>query len=252
MTTSGTAAFNLDLNNIIEEAFERSGAEMRTGYDLRTARRSLNLLLAEWANRGINLWTIEQGEIALVQGQSTYALPVDTVDLLDHVVRTGTGQNQTDINITRISMSTYATIPNKNSQGRPIQVWVNRQSGAKYPINGEEPNTTNLLTGINAPNINVWPMPDQNSYYTFVYWRMRRMQDAGNGVNTQDIPFRFLPCLVAGLSYYLAMKLPEGQPRLDRLKMDYEEQWMLASGEDREKASVRFVPRNSFVAGGGY
>lgn len=252
MTTSGTAAFNLDLNNIIEEAFERSGAEMRTGYDLRTARRSLNLLLAEWANRGINLWTIEQGEIALVQGQSTYALPVDTVDLLDHVVRTGTGQNQTDINITRISMSTYATIPNKNSQGRPIQVWVNRQSGAKYPINGEEPNTTNLLTGVNAPNINVWPMPDQNSYYTFVYWRMRRMQDAGNGVNTQDIPFRFLPCLVAGLSYYLAMKLPEGQPRLDRLKMDYEEQWTLASGEDREKASVRFVPRNSFVAGGGY
>ena len=252
MTTSGTAAFNLDLNNIIEEAFERSGAEMRTGYDLRTARRSLNLLLAEWSNRGINLWTIEQGEIALVQGQSTYALPVDTVDLLDHVVRTGTGQNQTDINITRISMSTYATIPNKNSQGRPIQVWVNRQSGAKYPINGEEPNTTDLLTGVNAPNINVWPMPDQNSYYTFVYWRMRRMQDAGNGVNTQDIPFRFLPCLVAGLSYYLAMKLPEGQPRLDRLKMDYEEQWTLASGEDREKASVRFVPRNSFVAGGGY
>jgi hypothetical protein len=126
MTTSGTQAFNLDLNNLIEEAFERCGAELRTGYDMRTARRSLNLLTIEWANRGINLWTIEEGSIPMVQGQITYDLPVDTIDLLDSVIRTSSGTGQTDINISRISVSTYATIPNKNAQGRPIQVWIDR------------------------------------------------------------------------------------------------------------------------------
>jgi hypothetical protein len=246
MTTSGTSSFNLDLNNLIEEAFERCGLELRTGYDIRTARRSLNLLTIEWANRGINLWTIEQGSIPLVQGQITYDLPVDTIDLLDHVVRTQTGIEQTDINISRISVDTYSTIPNKNAQGRPIQVWVNRQSGAKYPVNGNEPSTTNPITGVNAPNINVWPVPEQSNYYTFVYWRLRRLQDAGNGVNTQDIPFRMLPCLVAGLAYYLAMKLPEALPRVEMLKMAYEEQWNLASSEDREKASLRIAPRVLF------
>lgn len=246
MTTSGTNTFNLDLNNLIEEAFERAGVEIRTGYDFRTARRSLNLLTIEWANRGINLWTIEEGTIALTQGTITYALPVDTIDLIEHVVRTQTGQEQTDININRISVSTYASIPNKNAQGRPIQVWIDRQSGAKYPINGNEPNTTNPNTGVNPPNINVWPAPDQSNYYTFVYWRMRRMQDAGNGTNTQDIPFRMLPCLVAGLAYYIAMKIPDALPRLEMLKMSYEEQWQLASGEDREKAPLRLVPREMF------
>lgn len=246
MTTSGSNLFNLDLNNIVEEAFERCGAELRTGYDLRTARRSLNLLTIEWANRGINLWTIEQGEIQLEQGRITYPLPVDTIDLLDMVIRTQTGIQQTDININRISESTYSTIPNKNAQGRPIQVWVNRQSGATYPINGNEPNTTDLITGVNHPNINVWPCPDQDNYYTFVYWRLRRIQDAGNGVNTQDIPFRLLPCLVAGLAYYLCMKVPEGLARHDVLKASYEEQWNLASSEDREKASLRLTPRQYF------
>jgi len=246
VTTSGTNTFNLDLNNLIEEAFERAGVEIRTGYDFRTARRSLNLLTIEWANRGINLWTIEEGTIALTQGTITYALPVDTIDLIEHVVRTQTGQEQTDININRISVSTYASIPNKNAQGRPIQVWIDRQSGAKYPINGNEPNTTNPNTGVNPPNINVWPAPDQSNYYTFVYWRMRRMQDAGNGTNTQDIPFRMLPCLVAGLAYYIAMKIPDALPRLEMLKMSYEEQWQLASGEDREKAPLRLVPREMF------
>jgi len=246
MTTSGTNTFNLDLNNLIEEAFERAGVEIRTGYDFRTARRSLNLLTIEWANRGINLWTIEEGTIALTQGTITYALPVDTIDLIEHVVRTQTGQEQTDININRISVSTYASIPNKNAQGRPIQVWIDRQSGATYPINGNEPNTTNPNTGVNPPNINVWPAPDQSNYYTFVYWRMRRMQDAGNGTNTQDIPFRMLPCLVAGLAYYIAMKIPDALPRLEMLKMSYEEQWQLASGEDREKAPLRLVPREMF------
>ena len=147
MTTSGTAAFNLDLNSLVEEAFERCGSELRSGYDLRTARRSLNLLTIEWANTGINLWTVEQGEIPLVQGQAVYDLPVDTIDLLDHVVRTGTGQNQTDININRISVSTYSTIPNKNAQGRPIQVWINRQSGATYP--------DGVTTTVKNPQINV-------------------------------------------------------------------------------------------------
>ncbi len=243
MTTSGNTTFNLDLNNLIEEAFERCGLELRTGYDMRTARRSLNLLTIEWANRGINLWTVEQGSIPLVQGQLTYDLPIDTIDLLDHVVRTQSGINQTDINISRISVDTYSTIPNKNAQGRPIQVWINRQSGAKYPVNGNEPITTNPVTGVNAPNINLWPVPEQSNFYTFVYWRLRRIQDAGNGVNTQDIPFRMLPCLVAGLAYYLSMKLPEALPRVEMLKMSYEEQWNLASSEDREKASLRIAPR---------
>ena len=236
MTTTGTQSFNLDLNSLIEEAFERAGAELRTGYDFRTARRSLNLLTIEWANRGINLWTIEQGSIAMVQGQITYNLPVDTIDLLDHVIRTQSGIDQTDINITRISVSTYASIPNKNAQGRPIQVWIDRQSGATEPT-----------TGINYPTINVWPAPEQSNYYTFVYWRLKRIQDAGNGTNTQDIPFRMLPCLVAGLAYYLAMKIPEAAPRIEMLKASYEEQWMLASSEDREKAAIRLAPRQMFI-----
>jgi hypothetical protein len=234
MTTTNTTTFNLDLNNLVEEAFERCGSELRTGYDMRTARRSLNLLTIEWANRGINLWTVDQGTIALTQGTISYNLPVDTIDLLDHVVRTGTGQNQSDINITRISSSTYSTIPNKNAQGRPIQVWVDRQSGATEP------------SGVAYPTINVWPAPDQSNYYTFVYWRLRRIQDAGNGVNTQDIPFRFLPCMVAGLAYYLSLKIPEAMNRIEMLKMAYEEQWNLASTEDRDKASLRLAPREMF------
>ena len=238
MTTSGTAAFNLDLNDIIEEAYERCGVELRTGYELRTARRSLNLLFADWANRGINLWTIEQGSIPLVQGQIAYDLPVDTVDLLEHVIRTGAGNEatQADLTISRISVSTYATIPNKLQQGRPIQVWVNRQSGTTEP------------SGVNYPQINVWPAPDGGQTYTFVYWRMRRIQDAGNGTSTQDIPFRFLPCLVAGLAYYLALKIPEALQRLQPLKAMYDEAWDLAAGEDREKAPDRLVPRRMYIS----
>jgi hypothetical protein len=238
MTTSGAATFNLELKDIVEEAFERCGSELRTGYDLKTARRSMNLLFADWANRGINLWTIEQGQITLVQGQATYDLPVDTVDLLEHVIRTQAGSvpNQSDLTITRISVSTYATIPNKLAQGRPIQVWIDRQSGATTP------------TGVNAPTINVWPTPDNAQTYTFVYWRMRRIQDAGEGgTKTQDIPFRFLPCLVAGLSYYLSLKIPDALPRLPELKSQYDEAWELAAGEDREKAADRLVPRQMYI-----
>ena len=235
MTTSGTTAFNLNLNDLVEEAFERCGAELRTGYDLRTARRSLNLLTIEWANRGINLWTIEQGSIPMVQGQITYELPVDTIDLLEHVIRTQTGQGQTDITINRISIDTYSTIPNKNAQGRPIQVWINRQSGADYPVDG-----------VAYPNINVWPAPDQSNYYTFVYWRLRRLQDAGDGVTTQDIPFRFLPCMVAGLAYHLSLKIPGALERSQMLKAEYEELWQQAADEDREKAPLRIAPRQYF------
>ena len=235
MTTSGTSAFNLNLNELVEEAFERCGAELRTGYDLRTARRSLNLLTIEWANRGINLWTIEQGQIAMVQGQIVYDLPVDTIDLLDHVIRTQTGQGQTDINISRISIDTYSTIPNKNAQGRPIQVWINRQSGATEPV-----------SGVAYPQINVWPAPEQSNYYTFVYWRLRRIQDAGNGVTTQDIPFRFLPCMVAGLAYHLSLKIPGAMERSPMLKAMYDEAWQQAADEDREKASLRIAPRQMF------
>jgi hypothetical protein len=245
MTTSGTTAFNLNLNELVEEAFERCGAELRTGYDLRTARRSLNLLTIEWANRGINLWTIEQGEIPMVQGQITYPLPVDTIDLLEHVIRTQTGQGQTDINISRISVDTYSTIPNKNAQGRPIQVWINRQSGATYPVGGQ-PEGTDPITGVDHPNINVWPAPEQSNYYTFVYWRLRRIQDAGTGVTTQDIPFRFIPCMVAGLAYHLSKKIPGALERSQMLKMEYEELWQQAADEDREKAPLRIAPRQMF------
>lgn len=244
--TTSTTGFNPTLNEIFEEAFERVGLELRTGYDFRTARRSLNFLLGEWANRGINLWTIEQGSINLVQGQTTYDLPNDTVDLIEHVIRTDSGQgpNQTDLNITRISVSTYSTIPNKLAQGRPIQVWINRQSGQ----------TTDLLGATPAySQINVWPAPDQgtqlNPYYVFYYWRLKRIFDAGNGVNVPDIPFRFQNCLVAGLAYMIAVKKPDVAPdRLMGLKMMYDEAWDLASSEDREKAPDRFVPREYYIS----
>jgi len=231
MATSGVSNFNLDLTEIVEEAFERVGSEMRTGYDLRTARRSMNLMFADWANRGLNMFTYEQGSIPLVPGTATYNLPEDTVDLLEHVIRTGAGSasTQADLTITRISVSTYATIPNKLQQARPIQVWIER---------------------LNTPRFTVWPVPDNTQTYTFVYWRLRRIQNAGEGVNTMDMPFRFLPCMVAGLAYYLALKVPGGTERLQVLKQQYDEAWQLASEEDREKAAVRFVPRRQYIGSG--
>lgn len=231
MATSGLSNFNLDLTEIVEEAFERVGSEMRTGYDLRTARRSMNLMFADWANRGLNMFTYEQGSISLIPGQATYNLPEDTVDLLEHVIRTGAGSaaTQADLTITRISVSTYATIPNKLQQARPIQVWIER---------------------LNTPRFTVWPTPDNSQPYTFVYWRLRRIQNAGEGVNTVDMPFRFLPCMVAGLAYYLALKVPGGTERLQVLKAQYDEAWDLASTEDREKAAVRMVPRRQYIGSG--
>lgn len=223
MTTSGTTNFNLPFHELVEEAWERAtGGEIRSGYQLRTARRSLNLLLSDFANRGLNMWTYEEGSIPLVQGTATYDLPEDTVDLIEHVVRTGTGNSQSDLHLSRISVSTYSTIPNKTTQGRPIQMFIER-----------------LIT----PRVTVWPAPDKDGTYTLVYWRLRRLQDGGNGMDTQDVPFRFVPCLVAGLAFYIGMKVPEAAPRLQMLKQEYEEAWLLAGTEDREKAPVRFVPR---------
>ena len=236
MTTSGTSDFNLEFTDVAEEAWERAGREMRSGYDLRTARRSMNLMTIEWQNRGINMWTIDEGTVNLVQGQAEYDLPADTIDLMEHVVRTGAGNvsTQADLTITRISVSTYATIPNKLQQARPIQVWVRRLR--------------------DNPKIVVWPVPDQgteeNPYYVFKYWRMRRIEDAGAGVQTPDMNFRFLPALTAGLAYHIAMKVPELAPRVQMLKQAYEEQFDLAAGEDREKAAIRFVPRRSYIGGG--
>lgn len=308
MSTTGSSIFNMDFSELAEEAWERAGREMRSGYDLRTARRSMNLMTIEWANRGLNMWTIEQGTITLTPGLSTYALPTDTIDLLDHVIRTGANSvsTQADLSITRISVSTYATIPNKLSQGRPIQVWIQRLSGETNPtdlaldtsINSTDTTITldsvvglagagyirlgtediyyayidgNSLGGVfrgqnnttaashtagdsvyvpQLPAFTVWPTPDSSQTYQFVYYRMRRIQDAGAGVQTQDMNFRFLPCVAAGLAYYIAMKQPDLVSRLQMLKAVYDEQFNLAAGEDHEKATLRLVPRQAFIGGG--
>ena len=222
MATSGTTSFNLDFTEIAEEAWERAGRAMRSGYDLSTARRSMNLMLIEWQNKGLNMWTIDEGTMPLVQGTATYVLPADTIDLLEHVIRTGTGSSQTDININRISVSTYSNIPNKLSQARPLQLWVNRL--------------------LDAPEVTVWPVPNDGTY-TLQYWRMRRMEDAGSGVETADMTFRFYPCLVAGLAYHIAMKVPELISRVGMLKEIYDDQFYMAASEDREKATFTLVPR---------
>ena len=312
--TSGVAAFNLQLPELVEEAFERCGGESRTGYDVRTARRSMNLLFADWANRGINMWTFEQDVITLAQGQPTYVIPDDTVDLLEHVIRTQQNipNNQADLTITRISVSTYATIPNKLIQGRPIQLWIQRLTANTQPTGvtvlnavGTTDTTIAVSTLAGLPNagwitldneligyneiqvaangnpayilnctrgqgnttaathsagiavlltqknsVTVWPTPDGSTTWQLVYWRMRRVQDAGGGTNIPDVPFRFIPALVAGLSYYMALKVPGALERLQVLKAQYDEAWELAAAEDHEKAAVRFVPRRMYIGGG--
>jgi hypothetical protein len=295
----------MDFTEIAEEAWERAGREMRSGYDLKTARRSMNLMTIEWQSKGINMWTMEQGIINLTPGLATYALPTDTIDLLEHVIRTGsnTSSTQADLTITRISVSTYATIPNKLQQARPIQVWIQRLSGETNPTNAvlvgslTSTDTTitlstvvglagsgfirlgtediyytyvsgNTLGGVyrgqnnttaaaqadgtavfvpQLPAVTVWPTPDNSTTYQFVYWRLRRVQDAGAGVETADMNFRFLPCLVAGLAYHIAIKVPELMPRIQMLKQIYDETFEIAAGEDREKAAIRFVPRQMFI-----
>jgi len=225
MATSGTTAFNMDFTEIAEEAWERAGREMRSGYDLRTARRSMNLLTIEWQNRGVNLWTIEEGSVNLVDGTAQYTLDADTIDLLEQVIRTNSGNasTQSDLTLNRIGVSTYASIPNKLSEGRPIQMWIDRRR--------------------DAPVLNLWPVPDKTDTYVLKYWRIRRIQDAGNGTETADVNFRFLPCLVAGLAYNIALKVPELMERVPMLKTVYEEAFALAAAEDREKTSDYYRPR---------
>ena len=220
MTTSGSASFNPSFDVLIEEAFERAGTELRSGYDLKSARRSLDIMSAEWSNRGLNLWTVTLGTVALVAGTSSYALPVDTIDLLEHVIRSGTGTSQVDYDIERIGVNSYASIVTKNQTGRPIQIYVER-----------------TLT----PTVNVWPVPDVSTY-TLVYWRMRRIQDTGAATNTADIPSRFIPALVSGLAYYIALKRPALMNRVQMLKAIYDEQFQLAYEEDRERVPLRIIP----------
>tara|TARA_A100001388_G_scaffold87692_1_gene63417 strand:+ start:860 stop:1549 length:690 start_codon:yes stop_codon:yes gene_type:complete len=225
MATSNTTAFDMDFTEIAEEAWERAGREMRSGYDLRTARRSMNLMMIEWQNRGVNLWTIEEGTVTLTKGSSQYTLPADTIDLLEQVIRTNSGNTstQSDLTLNRIGVGTFASIPNKLTEGRPIQVWIDRQR--------------------DAPVLNLWPVPDKNDTYVIAYWRIRRIQDAGSGIQTADMNFRFLPCLVAGLAYNIALKTPELMDRVAMLKTVYEEAFALAAAEDREKTSDYYRPR---------
>ena len=227
MTTSGTTTWTPDIAELAEEAFERAGLEMRTGYDLRTARRSLNFILTEWSSKGLNLWTVASGTLTLVPGQKTYTsadgLPSDAVDYIEHVCRTLSAGQSTDISLNRISVSTYANIPTKDQTGRPYQIYVNRATS--------------------SPQITVWPVPDTSTTYTLAYWYLKRMDDASTPASqTIEIPFRFYNALVAGLAYHIAMKRPEAAERVSMLKDLYDEAFQLAADEDRDRSSDRFVP----------
>ena len=221
MATSGSTDFELDVADYIEEAFERCGQEVRTGYDLKTAKRSLNLLFADWANRGLNRWTIVQTTTTLSAGTLEYTLDADTIDILSAVIRTGTGVNQSDTQISRISRDVYLNIPNKSTQGRPNQWYVDRQI---------------------IPKIRLYPTPDTT--YTLVFDRLTRIEDADTFVNTADVPFRFYPCLSAGLAYYIALK--RAPDRVPLLKQLYEEEFNRAAFEDVDRANLSLTPRRDF------
>lgn len=222
MATSGTTLFTLDIADVIEDAAERVGVEVRTGHQFRSARRSLNLLLTEWAVRGVNLWSLEEMQIPLVPGQADYNLPADTADILETVLRSGTGVAQTDRPVTRLSMHDYTPLTTKNMRGIPLQVYMRRER--------------------DNPVATVWPVPPTGSSYTLVFWRMRRLEDAGGASNNPDVPFRFYNALVAGLAYFMGTKVPEQAARLPMLKTQYDEAWTLAASDDRERTSIRIVP----------
>tara|TARA_R100000935_G_C2781472_1_gene141881 strand:+ start:14 stop:679 length:666 start_codon:yes stop_codon:yes gene_type:complete len=219
MTTSGTRDFNLDVGEVIEEAYERCGLEVRTGYDAKTARRSLNIMFAEWANRGLNLWTVSNATIDLIQGQAEYTLLDDVVDTLDVVLR----RNNTDFEVQRISRGDYVTLPNKTTQGRSSQYFLDRTI---------------------APRLSLWAVPE-NSTDQLVYYYVRRIEDAGTLVNTTDLPFRFYPCMVAGLSYYMAMK--RAPDRIQMLKSVYEEEFQRAADEDQGRTPLKLQPSLSYL-----
>lgn len=218
MALSGTADFELDVAEYIEEAFERCGLEVRTGYDLKTAKRSLNLMLAEWANRGLNQWTIKQRSLAVTQGTGNYAIDADVIDVLSVIVR----RDNTDYALDRYSREEFLTIPNKTTQGRPSQFFLHRQI---------------------TPNLQLWPVPENNTDIVF-YDALTRMQDADTFINSSDMPFRFYPCLAAGLAYYIAIK--RAPQRIQILKAAYEEEFERAMTEDRDRASFNVVPRYEY------
>lgn len=215
-----------DLAELFEEAFERAGLEMRTGYDLRTIRRSLNLLTLEWQNRGLNLFTIEAGTQTLTQGTATYTMPTDTIDLIEHQLRTGTGTNQIDTALQRISVATYAQQTNKNTQGRPTQIYVDR--------------------GVSDVSVTVWPVPE-SSNYTLAYYRLKGIDGMSAGISgSAAIPPRFIPALVSGLAFHVSMKKPEAAGRAQALQQEYERQFSLAASEDEDRASSHFTPWGAY------
>jgi hypothetical protein len=223
MTTSGTAVWNLDIADLIEEAYERAGLEARTGYDFRTARRSLNIISAEWSNRGLNLWTVQENSLVLTPGTKTYSLADDTIDIIETIIRVNTTGTPLDYTVSRIGVGDYATLPNKNTTGRPLQIYVNRQVNPEYTL---------------------WPVPDLP--YTIIYWTMRRIQDATTATDVMDMPVRFVPALIAGLAFHIAVKRPEAMARVPMLKAEYMEQFQLAADEDRGREPARFVPWMSY------
>jgi len=219
MATSGSRDFDLDVAEIIEEAYERCGLELRTGYDARSARRSMNLMFADWANRGLNLWTVKQATQALTQGTATYTFTADYTDLLDVVVR----RSGTDFELSRMSRSEYLNTPNKTTQGRPSQFYYNRQV---------------------SPEVTLWPTPE-NSTDTLVYYYVQRIEDVDALVNTTDAPFRFLPCMVAGLAYYTALK--KAPERVQLLKNLYEEEFQRAADEDEDRVALKLQPSIQYL-----
>tara|TARA_R110002020_G_scaffold76170_6_gene193369 strand:+ start:2015 stop:2701 length:687 start_codon:yes stop_codon:yes gene_type:complete len=225
MATSGTYSFALDLSDIVEEAFERAGLEARSGYDYRTARRSLDLMFLEWQNRGLNLWTVQEDTQSITAGTARYALSGDQLDIVEAFIRTNSGDtsSQSDQMLSRISISQYAHLTNKLDQSKPLQYWVEKDPS--------------------AISINLWPVPDDAETYTLVYYYIQRVEDTGSPAsNNADVPARFLPCMVAGLAYHVSVKKPESADRTMLLKQEYEEQWNLAADADREKASLYIVP----------
>lgn len=212
-----------DIAELFEEAYERAGLSMRSGYDVKTARRSLNLLTLEWQNRGLNLFTIDSGTQVLTAGTASYTMPADTIDLIEHQLRTGSGVNQVDTSLERVSVSTYAQQTNKNIVGRPTQIYVARN--------------------VSDVTVTLWPVPDTTTPYTLLYYRLKGIDGLASGVGTSAaVPPRFIPALVSGLAYHVAMKKPEAISRAAALKAEYEQQFELAAGEDEDRSSVRFVP----------
>ena len=225
MATSGTYSFNLDLSDILEEAYERAGLELRSGYDYRTARRSLDLMFLEWQNKGLNLWTVQEGSQTLTAGTGRYALAGDQLDVIEASLRTddGDADKQSDLTMSRISISQYSHLTNKLTQGRPIQYWIEKDPSAIA--------------------LNVWPVPDDAETYKINYYYIQRVEDSGSPAsNNVDVPARFMPGMAAGLAYYISIKRPEASERAPLLKQIYDEQWDLAADADRDKSSFYMTP----------